>query len=87
MVVLLSPSAMESSFVRSDIEHALTSSKFENRLIAVLVEPTPAVPWILHRLQYIDATGSKDEAARRVVEAFHSASSQPSVVRHRGMHV
>jgi hypothetical protein len=56
MVILLTPKALDSDLLRQDIDFALTSRKFENRLFSVFVGPTmPAgkdMPWILLRLPH-----------------------------------
>jgi hypothetical protein len=53
VVVLLSPSALRSRGVRSEIEFALGSKKLRNRLFPVLVRPVRAqrIPWILRKLK------------------------------------
>lgn len=65
MVVLLSPDAMESEWVRNDIRFALTNRRFAGKLFPVLVRTTPRdkIPWILRHLdeiQLLDARGSTD---------------------------
>lgn len=66
MVVLLSPDAINSSSVLGEVDYALTSLKFRDRLIPVLIRPTVDVPWILERLQFIDATKGDVKIARRI---------------------
>jgi hypothetical protein len=70
MIVLLSPDAVKSQSVLSEIEFALSSSQFRDRLISVLVKPTDDIPWILRRLQFIRATKDVSETAQRVVAAL-----------------
>jgi hypothetical protein len=53
MIVLLSPDAVESRWVRGEIEYALSSPKFEGRLIPVVVRPTKRIPWILRTLSSV----------------------------------
>lgn len=74
LVVLLSPEAVRSEQVRREIDFALTSPRYEGRLLPVLVQPTEQVPWILRKLGLIRAE-SPDEAARQVAERL-----QPSPV-------
>src|SRR5438552_10414976 len=47
MVVLLSPDAAQSRFLRREIEYALGAERFENRLIPVMLRDTKDYPWIL----------------------------------------
>ena len=56
MVVLLTPDAMRSSFVRAEIDYALGHRRFRQRLVPVLVGnpeelKTENIPWILARLK------------------------------------
>jgi hypothetical protein len=50
MVVLLSPDAVASPGVLSEIEHAISSSRFRGRLVPVMLRRTTDYPWILKRL-------------------------------------
>src|SRR5260370_26858014 len=51
MVILLTPTALESDRVRQDIEFALGSRKYESRVFSVFVGPAleagKDMPWIL----------------------------------------
>ncbi len=73
MVVLLSPDSIESRYIRAEIEYALGSPNFRDRLIPLLVKPTDDVPWILRKQQFIRATKDMDETVHRVAEALHKA--------------
>lgn len=58
MVVLLTPSALDSEFVRRDIDYALGEKRFRRRLIPVLIGdsedfPSHRIPWIFSHLQTI----------------------------------
>ena len=59
MVVLLTPDALRSNWVRWGVEYALGEQSYRNRLIPVIVgDPQEIskedVPWILRRLHMID---------------------------------
>lgn len=63
MVVLLTPTTMESPWVKKEIEYALGSRNYSDRLIPVVVGdpdkiPTSEIPWILHKFQWFDITDS-----------------------------
>ena len=73
MVVVLSPDSAASPFVRAEIEYALSSPQFRDRLIPVLVKPTEDIPWILLKQQFIRATKNVDETVHRVAEALHKS--------------
>lgn len=73
MVVLLSPESVASRYIRAEIEYALGSPHFRDRLIPLLVKPTDDVPWILRKQQFIRATKDVDETVHRVAEALHKS--------------
>src|SRR5262249_34057303 len=58
MIVLCSPEAARSQWVRRDIEFALTAPKLAERVIPVIVKPTNKLPWILDTLQGVELSGS-----------------------------
>lgn len=70
VVVLLSPQSVKSDWVRLEIEYALSSPQFRDRLIPVIVKPTEDIPWILRKQQLIRATKDLDETARRIASAL-----------------
>lgn len=66
MVVLLTPNAMRSNWVRSEIEYALGEVRFRKRLIPVVVgNPDELkredVPWILWTLKIIRLEHANEE--------------------------
>ncbi len=76
MVVLLTPHSVESESVRRDVDYALTSKQFEQRLIPVVIGTERArwlddVPWVLHRLRIVFGA-SPAAASKRVAEALKS---------------
>jgi hypothetical protein len=72
LVVLISPAAVKSEWVRREIQHALGTERFRSRLIPVLVEPTPEddVPWILRTLQW--AKGTPARAAQQIIKLLET---------------
>jgi len=54
-VVLLSPAAVGSPYVSEEINHALGSERFENRMIPVVLNRSTQIPWILQTMQPIQA--------------------------------
>lgn len=73
MVVLLSPDSVASRNNRAEIEFALGSPHFRDRLISVLVKPTDDVPWILRKQQFIRATKNVGDTVHRVVTALQQS--------------
>src|ERR1043166_6640866 len=79
MVVLLSPDAVASQNVRREIAYALSSPKFEQRLVPVMVKATKNIPWFLENLAPIrlsealnPSNGCKIfEKPRNVLRRFH----------------
>jgi len=72
VIVLLSPEAVSSPFVRKEIDFVLTNRKFRDRVIPVMVKPTKEVPWILHTLPFIDGTHGKEKAIGDVAVALET---------------
>lgn len=76
MVVLVTPDAMRSKWVRWEIEYALGQTRFRERLVPVFVgDPDDLekedVPWILRRLKVINLTdGNEEEGIREVVRTL-----------------
>lgn len=77
MVGLLTPEALDSPTVRSDIEYALGKETFSKRLIPVLVGSEDNIspeklPWILKQLNVIrlPAYGKQEEGIDRITQAL-----------------
>ena len=68
MVVLLSPQAMKSDWVRKEIEFALGAPQYRGRLIPVMVKSTPDIPWILKKFPTIRLNKGMAEATREVAD-------------------
>ena len=61
MVVLLTPDAIRSPYVKREMDYALGSQNYDNRLIPVAVGgreqlPTREIPWILQHLPWVELT-------------------------------
>lgn len=66
MVVLLSPSAVEAESVQRDVQYALGSERFQDRVIPVVLEPSEKLPWILNRMRSLH--GSPAEVAELIAD-------------------
>lgn len=80
MVVLVSPAAMESKWVRSEIEFALGAKEYRGRLVPVFVGPRNSIPqdrlpWILRRLKGIEWTDQAEEESLREVAEVLAATN------------
>jgi hypothetical protein len=82
MVVLLTPDALSSSNVRRDIEYALGSKSYNNRLIPVLVcseesMPVDDFPWIFGHLKMINLKefGREEEGISQIAEALRATAA------------
>ena len=73
MIVVLSPHSAASTSVRAEIDYALSSPQFRDRLISVLIKPTEDIPWILRKQRFIRATKDTRETVRRITEALHAS--------------
>jgi hypothetical protein len=69
MVVLVSPESLQ-SWQREEIQYAITTPRFEGRVIPVFVKNTPNVPWILETLNVVRPGRTDDETAQRIVQAL-----------------
>jgi hypothetical protein len=74
LVVLLSPDAVESDNVKREISFALSSPRFEGRIVPVVLKPTRDIPWFLETLQMIHSRGtdtkSLSRAAKQIVASL-----------------
>lgn len=70
MIVLVSPESVSAGRQREEIQYALTTPRFEGRLIPVLVKPTPKMPWILEQLPLVRVGRTGAETARRIMRAL-----------------
>jgi hypothetical protein len=81
MVVLLTRGALDSEFVRRDIDYALGEKRFKSRLIPVLVGdsedfPSDRIPWILKRLKTITLPkdSKNEEQFKQIVQVLKDAA-------------
>ncbi|MEX2139117.1 MAG: toll/interleukin-1 receptor domain-containing protein [Pirellulales bacterium] len=76
MVVLLSPDASQSQYVNSEIEYALGSPRYKNRLIPVVVRGSTNLPWT--RFVPVVKVGRRSAAqiGRLVVDALAASTAQ-----------
>ena len=79
MVVLLSPDALRSSWVRREIDYALSEQRYSNRLIPVLPKELneEEVPWILRRLRMVQLGEDvkEEEGIHQIAQALLEAAS------------
>jgi len=73
MVVLISPAGVLSPWVQREIQYALGSERFQDRLIPVEVEPTNDFPWVLNHLPWIKLEGNFAEAGEQLSKILHAA--------------
>jgi hypothetical protein len=75
MVVVVTPQSQKSPFVTGEIQFALGSSRYKNRLIPVLVEGSIKAPWADY-VQVINAAGrSATHVGRMVVDALNKTKN------------
>lgn len=72
LVVLVSPAAMQSQWIRHEIAYALGEQRFENRVIPILVKRTPRseIPWALNALSWLE--GQPDHIAESLVKTLQA---------------
>ncbi len=75
MVVLISPHAFESEWLKEEIQYALTADQYKGRLIPIFLDPkseiSSDVPWILRKLNPIEWKG-REEDWQQVIEKVRS---------------
>jgi TIR domain len=82
MLVLLTPGAMESDWLRQEIEFAIGSRKYEGRVFAIFVGSSADMgkdmPWILRKLRYFHVESAK-ELGKVAKEIALSLRTNPNV--------
>ena len=73
MIVLVSPEAANSEWVRQEINYALASPKYAGRLLPVIVRETDDIPWILRKFNHVRAGKNRAEVSRRIIEQLQDA--------------
>jgi hypothetical protein len=76
LLVLVSPASAASESVRREVQFALGSERFENRVIPIIVEPADQMPWILSTFPTV--SGGPAEAARQVAQILASVTPEGS---------
>jgi hypothetical protein len=80
MVVLFTPNALKSSWVKRDIQYALSEQRFRDRLVTVLAGPPEKlpeneIPEILRRLKLVKlADNGKKEDFKQIAQALLAAA-------------
>ena len=75
MIVLLTPAAVDSPYVKREIEYALGAKNYSNRLIPVVVGdpdqfPASAIPWIVRRLPWFGLEDADEPHVEPIAEAI-----------------
>jgi TIR domain len=84
MVALLSPDSAHSEWFENEIGYALTSPKFQERLIPVMVRKTENIPWILNNLDVLGDAAKPASVGRIVSERLRRQTLRAS--RGHGIH-
>lgn len=81
MVVLVTPSALESGSLRRDIDYALTQKRFKGRLVPVLAGDAErfqgvVMPWIFERLPMISLkeNDTSDKDLNQIAQVLKNAA-------------
>ena len=80
-VVLLSPAAVGSPFVNEEIQLALLSERFADRLVPVVLQASPHTPWILQTMQPILAKPNPKIAAQMISKRLQRHGAADSAAR------
>jgi hypothetical protein len=75
MVVLITPHAFESEWLKAEIQYALTAEQYKGRLIPVFLgsesETSSDIPWILRKLNPVQI-GESAEDWQQVLDKIHA---------------
>lgn len=71
MVVLVSPAAARSEWVRNEISFAIGSPRYKDRLIPVVLRPTRGMPWVLQQLTQIEACKDPKRLGREIASRLN----------------
>ena len=71
-VLLLSPAAVTSTWVKHELMYALNSSRYQNTIVPVILDKCDleALSWTLPAFQSIDFTVSFEEGCRRLLRIW-----------------
>jgi hypothetical protein len=71
-IVLLTPHAVRSMWVKRELQYALSEKRYENRIVPVLLKQCDyrALSWTLAQLQIIDFTGDYDRACAKLLRVW-----------------
>ena len=75
MIVLVSPEAARSQWVRREIDFALGSPNYAGRVIPILVRPTDDMPWVLRSLTSFRASKDSAQLSRKVIHQLQKAQA------------
>jgi hypothetical protein len=81
MVVLVTPTALESNQMQRDVDYALTQKRFKGRLVPVLAGDSRqfqgwSIPWIFEHLPTISlkGNGTSKEELQQIAEVLKNAA-------------
>jgi hypothetical protein len=72
MIVILSPAAIASLWVKREVTHAIEEPRFDGCIIPVRISACDAkdLSWVLPQIQTIDFIGRFDEACRELFDVW-----------------
>ncbi|MFH0980739.1 MAG: toll/interleukin-1 receptor domain-containing protein [Planctomycetota bacterium] len=75
MIVLVSPEALRSRGVREEIQYALSSMQYADRVIPVVVRPTRKMPWFLRKLPLLSVGKSRTRLSQSLLKHLREIES------------
>lgn len=71
-LVVISPAAVRSKWVKRELMYALNDDRYENRIIPLLYKPcdTEALSWTLASLQRVDFSKNFEESCRELTKIW-----------------
>jgi len=79
-VLVLSPNAVGSRWVKYELLYALQDNRFENRIVPLVYQPCDAktLSWVLPTFQNVDFTGPFDDGCRDLLRVW-GLGYQPAI--------
>ena len=79
-VLVLSPAAVDSLWVKRELLYSLQESRFESRIVPLLHEPCPydELSWTLASMQLVDFTRGFDSGCRDLLRIWGTGYNRPA---------
>lgn len=79
-VLLLSPAAVESMWVKRELQYVLQQRRYDRRITPVLIEPCDVddLSWVLSSIHHVDLTGDGEASWSELLRSWGLGYQPPS---------